>query len=51
MEFPKRDYNNARRDHALWLKKQGYNFREIGERLGVSAVQAANIVHSRELES
>jgi len=47
-DFPNRDYQNARRMYAYWLRCHGYNFREIGERLGVSASQAGSIVHAYE---
>jgi transposase len=48
LDYPKRDYGNARREYAYQLYRRGFNFREIGERLGVSQAQAGNIVHAYE---
>lgn len=48
MDYPKRDYSNARHEYAYLLHRRGFNFVEIGERLGVSRAMASNLAHSYE---
>lgn len=50
-DFPIRAIGDARREYAHWLRRQGFNFREIGERLGVSPAQAASMSHSYAVEA
>ncbi len=47
-DYPKRDYSNARRQYEYFLYKKGYNFREIGERLGVSPSAVWSVVRAME---
>jgi DNA-directed RNA polymerase specialized sigma24 family protein len=44
------DQLKARRRNAFVLREQGYVFREIGDRLGVSESTAQNDVHWIEAE-
>ena len=39
------DRTDARREHAWRLREEGLTWRNVGDRLGISAVRAKNLHH------